>query len=920
MGRCAKWTPGRAKETNELLKRKKKVTREFSSLRNNRNQKKKLFRALGLPSPKIALLRRCVLKLALQPRCKGYLVLFFLLCIVSMLAFGLLAGLFAAPIIGSVIWFAFAASFWRHWWTAMESENRMWALLASLVVAGFLFAPDSPVCMGRSYPLSGMFFVLLAGALTHHFDRQLSRAELKGTQHMGRVKSQIFLNQYGDKRMKRVKGKMKELEELIFKIDFKFVAAKPFNFAKITSTERKIISIFEALDGDELNYVLTNIKLPHLFFIVKDHGKEHPNRTTLIDMVAVERLRQLGTTARAAVLDSIQKLRLSANENAPAWVENILTRTYGADLTMLKSRIDAKGGVENLCKVIWVDLEDPKRRGRILEHFRRQAELEYQPRLISPCNSVSFNSNQSLSNYVAEDIYDEAIEPLEPSSPSRSAPPSPRTSLPEDEEFFSYYEEQKVEMPWPPRRYRSRKILSDVDDTLLCSGGIFPAGLDSKYPKHSVYPGVLEFYKELDIGHGEGCDSGEWAGGVGNLAFLSARPHVYKDKSERKSYMKFERLVREKKMHCMPTLLPGNLVAGVRMFANDFLPMAYMKFVNFNEYATCYPECGFVFVGDNGQGDVWATEMMKQAWGDAIEGIFIKLVQPLHLTPGYGRLGTALSKTRDGTNSTTPENASPYWDDDPEKRYAKMGIVFFDTYAEAALRAAEKGLIPPCAAHRVGIATAREFPNLKLDRETREIRRQELNNDITKLDAYLAAHAPNLGAVAYIEAEVRYRVGASVRTRFGPGKVIEFRPITNTYVVELALWRLAEDMPTKLYATEDELSWLIKAAPTTRVLTPRGPGILQEVKEGRHVVVFPPARQPLDRLHRNRTEKGLFEYFGVTSDKKSNETQVEEFDAEDVSVLPAIPGDVVQTPFGKVTLLCMYAMPNRARGLWKITG
>lgn len=45
-----------------------------------------------------------------------------------------------------------------------------------------------------------------------------------------------------------------------------------------------------------------------------------------------------------------------------------------------------------------------------------------------------------------------------------------------------------------------RKILSDVDDTLSSSGGSWPAGMDTSYPKKTVYPGVLGFYRELDLG------------------------------------------------------------------------------------------------------------------------------------------------------------------------------------------------------------------------------------------------------------------------------------------------------------------------------------------------------------------------------------------------------------------------------------
>merc|ERR1712072_963950 len=44
---------------------------------------------------------------------------------------------------------------------------------------------------------------------------------------------------------------------------------------------------------------------------------------------------------------------------------------------------------------------------------------------------------------------------------------------------------------------RPRKILSDIDDTLCCSGGHFPAGVDRRFPKRCVYPGVLALFREL---------------------------------------------------------------------------------------------------------------------------------------------------------------------------------------------------------------------------------------------------------------------------------------------------------------------------------------------------------------------------------------------------------------------------------------
>ncbi len=40
--------------------------------------------------------------------------------------------------------------------------------------------------------------------------------------------------------------------------------------------------------------------------------------------------------------------------------------------------------------------------------------------------------------------------------------------------------------------------------------------------------------------------------------------------------------------------------------------MAQKKFSNMDEYSQLYPEYRFVFVGDNGQGDVRAAELMMR--------------------------------------------------------------------------------------------------------------------------------------------------------------------------------------------------------------------------------------------------------------------------------------------------------------------
>ena len=49
------------------------------------------------------------------------------------------------------------------------------------------------------------------------------------------------------------------------------------------------------------------------------------------------------------------------------------------------------------------------------------------------------------------------------------------------------------------------------------------------------------------------------------------------------------------------------------MMTDNFEYLAEKKFQNFMEYAQLYPEFSHVFIGDNGQGDVRAAELVMTA-------------------------------------------------------------------------------------------------------------------------------------------------------------------------------------------------------------------------------------------------------------------------------------------------------------------
>lgn len=175
-----------------------------------------------------------------------------------------------------------------------------------------------------------------------------------------------------------------------------------------------------------------------------------------------------------------------------------------------------------------------------------------------------------------------------------------------------------------------RKVLSDIDDTLSSSGGDWPAGIDTSYPKKAIYPGVLSFYRELDLGV-KGETEWDKSRDNGNLVFLSARPHVYKDISESVTFEKFKWLQLTRGMHTSPSLLAGNLDTGSKFMLEGVMePIALKKYSNLCEYLALYPEFQCIFIGDNGQGDVrTGTKALRTLFFSTFLFLFFFFIQYL---------------------------------------------------------------------------------------------------------------------------------------------------------------------------------------------------------------------------------------------------------------------------------------------------
>lgn len=422
------------------------------------------------------------------------------------------------------ILFIFLFNEQHHVHNAQESENRFWTILAVCFSSILFFAKDSPFALGVWSPSLGFISVIICGYAMHVWDRYLHRIMMsKPLRLVKRNTATSSLNRLQDQGIP-IKNILTQLNECLSDLDQTFIPSTINNWLNkqfVVHKEREILGIFEEADATVLNYLICNSKLGLIMYKVKDHRSfKHQHRTKLIELLAIERISQLHVHSKVILLHSLQTLKLPANAKAEYCVRNIIMSTKQDELSELKTLMDSKGDYWTISKLIYDDIQSDIVRKDILEHIQRQAKVQL--------SHMAFKTRRSKDR----------------------------------------------------KRKFWRKVLSDVDDTLTCSAGSYPSGIDKRYGKKVVYPGVIGFYRELDLGI-DGPE--EWPEHtVGNLVFLSARPHVYKDVTEKINHDKFALLRDKRGLHTTPCLLAGDLRSGVETLTkNDFGPLGMYCMLRF---------------------------------------------------------------------------------------------------------------------------------------------------------------------------------------------------------------------------------------------------------------------------------------------------------------------------------------------------
>ncbi|KAG6961439.1 hypothetical protein JG688_00009077 [Phytophthora aleatoria] len=279
----------------------------------------------------------------------------------------------------------------------------------------------------------------------------------------------------------------------------------------------------------------------------------------------------------------------------------------------------------------------------------------------------------------------------------------------EREAILKHFEAETAALRASPNFFAPIKLLCDIDDTMLA------ALFDTRYPELTVYPGVHQFAQELlrrsatisadtadrhsgyeheDSDDDDDLEAGKTAGSkdVQRVAFLTARPEFLRKRSlQELRACGFQHF----------TLLMGR-------FANMWgsQRIASGKLRNFVRFKRVFAEHRFVFVGDNGQGDIdLGKELLKNPHLYAVSAVLI----------------------HDVIRNHKPLSQHSY----RGKECNQSGIHSFRTYIGASFHLYVLGLLPLAAVVRVVEKTALAYAAIVFD--TREQKRnlaQEILGDV----------------------------------------------------------------------------------------------------------------------------------------------------------------------------------------------
>ena len=237
------------------------------------------------------------------------------------------------------------------------------------------------------------------------------------------------------------------------------------------------------------------------------------------------------------------------------------------------------------------------------------------------------------------------------------------------QQILQHFEYQGQLHPSPEFR-----VISDVDDTIYCNW------VDRRYPRRTVYPGVLQLHQELR----------------GDVVLLTGRAGDRAGLLERYYRRRLGALGIQD-----ITMLTGTLV---HQFVHPWI--FSKKWSNLDRHYQLFPEMRMILFGDTGQADPEFLSKAVDRYQGQVAMAMLHRVRPL----------------------SSPRT----------QLCERHGVTFFDTYVGAATRLHEAGHLSAEKLGRVVDAALTDFEAIEFsDSLQREQRSSELRGDVREAQRYL---------------------------------------------------------------------------------------------------------------------------------------------------------------------------------------
>ena len=152
--------------------------------------------------------------------------------------------------------------------------------------------------------------------------------------------------------------------------------------------EAEVLTILNAITVSGLNNAINTFSLSKLLSEMDDHWLGDKNNQRLLEILTVDRLDDLNLLSKSKLLSVFQK-GWTPKGQEEAICRIILSET-GFGLNKLKTLIERDRAFEDLHNLIYHDIDDPKIRSTILDHFKRNSQYKGPLKILSDIDDTVY--------------------------------------------------------------------------------------------------------------------------------------------------------------------------------------------------------------------------------------------------------------------------------------------------------------------------------------------------------------------------------------------------------------------------------------------------------------------------------------------------------------------------------------------------